>query len=174
MTPRLAPLLLVALPGCAALGIGAGPDGAAPAAPAGPVVIPETQAEVEAVVATAGRAEAVPSGARTAEAFDTTTEAERVIAKAAAEEPPEEAEEALGTTIASLGDPADPGLWLATPLVAEARPGRLLYPETGESVLVELRSVGGPATGGSRISLPAIRLLGAPLAGLPEIEVFGR
>ena len=169
MTHRLASLLLLALPGCAAVGGGAG--GVAPSAPQ---PLPETQAEVEAVVASAGRAQAVPRGARTAEAFDTTTEQERAVAKAAAAEPSETEEEALGTTVASLGDPADPGLWLATPLVAEARPGRLVYPETGESVLVELRPAGGAASGGSRISLPAIRLLGAPLAGLPEIEVLGR
>ena len=166
MTPiRLAPLLALALAGCAAQGA-RGPG----SAPTGPVAIPETQAEVEAVVSTAGRSQAVPRGARTAEAFDTTTEAERAIAKAAAAAPPESAEQSLGTTVASLGDPADPGLWLATPLVSETRPGRLVYPETGESVLVELR----PASGASRISLPAIRLLGAPLAGLPEIEVYGR
>ena len=165
MTPiRLAPLLLV-LSACAE-------SAARPpqAGPPGPVAIPETQAEVEAVVSTAGRSQAVPRGARTAEAFDTTTEAERAIAKAAAAEPPESAEQSLGTTVASLGDPADPGLWLATPLVSGTRPGRLVYPETGESVLVELR----PGSGASRISLPAIRLLGAPLTGLPEIEVYGR
>ena len=162
---RLAPLLVVALAGCAAQGARA-----PTAEPTGPVVIPETQAEVEAVVSTAGRSQAVPRGARTAEAFDTTTEAERVIATAAAAEAPEGGEESLGTTVASLGDPADPGLWLATPLVSEERPGRLVYAETGESVLVELR----PGSGASRISLPAIRLLGAPLTGLPEIEVFGR
>ena len=168
MKHRLTPLLLLALPGCAAIGGGAG--GVAPGA-APPVPLPETQAEVESVVASAGRAEAVPAGARTAEAFDTTTEQERAVAKAAAAAPSETEEDALGTTVASLGDPADPGLWLATPLVAEARPGRLVYPETGESVLVELRPVEG---GASRISLPAIRLLGAPLAGLPQIEVYGR
>ncbi len=166
MTPiRLAPLLVLALAGCAAPS--AGPPGGGPPAP---VAMPATQAEVEAVVSTAGRSRAVPQGARTAEAFDTTTEAERAIAKAAAAEPPESAEQALGTTVASLGDPADPGLWLATPLVSGTRPGRLVYPETGESVLVELR----PASGATRISLAAIRLLGAPLAGLPEIEVYGR
>ena len=138
------------------------------------MVIPETAEEVAAVVAAAGQAEAVPEGARTAEAFDTTTEAERVIATAAAAEPAETPEEALGTTIASLGDPTEPGLWLATPLVSEVRPGRLALADTGQSVLVELRPIEGPATGGSRISLPAIRLLGASLASLPEIEVYAR
>ena len=111
----------------------------------------------------------VPAGARTADAFDTTTEAERAAALA----PVEAAEEPLGTTIASLGDPADPGLWLETPLVTETRPGRVALPGTAQSVKVELRPIEGPATGGSRISLPAIRLLGASLAGLPEVEVFG-
>ena len=167
---RLAPLvLLLALPGCAALTArlpgGGGPQGAAVA----PAPRPDpSAAQVESVAAARL---AAPRGARTAEALDTTTEAERTAAAAA---PPEAAEEALGTTVASLGDPADPGLWLATPLVAEARPGRVVYPETGQSALVELRPAGGPATGGSRLSLPAIRLLGAPLTGLPEVDVFGR
>lgn len=168
---RLLPLvLLLALPGCAALT--ARLPGGAPQAAVAPEPRPEpTAAQVEAVAAARL---AAPRGARTAEEFDTTTEAERAAAVAAAAAPPETAEEALGTTVASLGDPADPGLWLATPLVGETRPGRLVYPETGQSALVELRPAGGPATGGSRISLPAIRLLGAPLTGLPEIEVYGR
>ena len=116
----------------------------------------------------------MPEGARTAEAFDTTTEAERAVAVQAAAEPPETPEEALGTTIATLGDPAEPGLWLATPLVSETRPGRLALADTGQSVLVELRPIEGPPTGGSRISLPAIRLLGVSLASLPKLEVFAR
>jgi hypothetical protein len=55
--------------------------------------------------------------------------------------------------------------------VSQARPGRLALGE--RSVRVELRPIEGPATGGSRISLAALRLLGASLAGLPKVEVFG-
>ena len=104
------------------------------------------------------------------EAFDTTTEAQRI----AATTPDEAQEEALGTTVASLGDPADPGLWLETPLAAAVRPGRVALPGTDRSVQVELRPIDGPATAGSRLSLPAIRLLGISLSDLPEVEVYGR
>ena len=170
---RLAPILLLLLPGCEAVRDRL-PGGAASARAGAPVTLPETREEAEVLVSAAGRSEALPEAPRTAEDFDTTTEAERVIATAAAEAASEDEEEALGTTVATLGDPAEPGLWLATPLVAETRPGRLVYPPTEESVLVELRPIAGAATAGSRISLPAIRLLGAPLAGLPEIEVYAR
>lgn len=171
MTRAIVLMALLALPGCDGVrrALEGGPN-PTPAA-SGPVVIPETQEEVQAVVASAGRSEAAPRNARTVEQFDTTTEAERQIAVAAAE-PAEDAEAALGSTIATLGDPSDPGLWLATPLVSEARPGRLALGD--QSVLVELRPIPGAETAGSRISLPAIRLLGAPLTGLTEIEVFGR
>ncbi len=81
---------------------------------------------------------------------------------------------ALGTTIASLGDPADPGFWLKTPLVDVEGPGRVDYPAAGTSVAVTLIPLDGPSTGGSRLSLPAMRLLQAPLTGLPEVTVFAR
>ena len=161
-------LLLLAAPGCAALRPGA----PAPAAVLGPVAVPETPEEVAAVVAEAGRREALPADRRTAEDFDTTTALEREVAVAAAAR--EAPERALGATVASLGDAAEPGLWLETPLVAEAGPGRLAYGPAGTSVLVELRPSGGAAGSGSRASLAALRLLQAPLAGLPEIEVFAR
>ena len=170
---RLLPFLLLALPGCESVRA-AFPGGGDGSAPRAPVALPQSQAETEELVSAAGRSETLPEAPRTVEDFDTTTEAERAVATAAAAAPSETEERALGTTIATLGDPAEPGLWLATPLVAETGPGRLVYPESGESVLVELRPIGGPATAGSRISLPAIRLLGAPIAGLPEIEVYAR
>lgn len=109
-----------------------------------------------------------PTGATTADQFDTTTEAERQAAAA----PPPSAERELGRTVASLGNPANPGFWLETPLVAETTQGRVVYAATGKSVAVELRPIAGAATSGSRISLPALRLLGAPLTGLPELTVF--
>lgn len=169
---RLAPLvLLLALPGCAALTARL-PGGAPPGAAVAPEPRPQpSTAQVESVAAARL---AAPRGARTAEQLDTTTEAERAAAVAEADAPAGAAEERLGTTVASLGDPADPGFWIATPLVAQARPGRVVYPATGEAALVELRPAGGPASGGSRLSLPAMRALGAPLTGLPEVEVFGR
>lgn len=112
-----------------------------------------------------------PGGAATADAFDTTTPAERAAAMAA----PEPAGEAkLGRTIAALGSPAKPGFWLETPLVAQVRPGRVVALANGKSVQVELRPTGGEAGAGSRISLPALRLLEVGLTGLHEVEVFAK
>jgi hypothetical protein len=42
----------------------------------------------------------------------------------------------------------------------------------GAALAVELRPSGGPAGGGSQISLPAVRTLGLPLAGLSTLQVF--
>jgi len=110
-----------------------------------------------------------PASARTVDQFDTTTEAEK---QAAAAKPAAAAEKRLGTTIASLGDPTDPGFWAETPLVRVAQSGRLEFPGNGNSVQVELRPSGGPAGSGTRVSLPAFQVLGAPLTGLPELVVF--
>jgi hypothetical protein len=105
------------------------------------------------------------SGARTAEEFDTTTAEQRAAATNVAPA----AEETLGQIVVSLGDPADPGLWLETSLVSAPRPGRVVA-ASGTEALVELR----PATGGARLSLPAMRLLGLPLTDLPTVTVHGR
>lgn len=116
--------------------------------------------------------DAPPPTARTVEQFDTTTAEERAeVVEAAA---PASRDTPLGTTVASLGDPADPGFWLKTPLVDTERPGRVEYAAAGTSVAVTLIPIEGPKTGGSRLSLPAMRVLEAPLTGLPEIMVFAR
>jgi hypothetical protein len=109
-----------------------------------------------------------PSTARTGDGFDTTTQAER--ASAAAPEPLA-GERRLGETVASLGDPAQPGFWLETPLVKEQMQGRVLFPATGKSAQVTLIPIDGPETAGSRLSIAAMRLIGAPLTALPTIEV---
>ena len=116
-----------------------------------------------------GGASAPATNASTVEQFDTTTVAERT---AAAAEPAGASETQLGRTIASLGDPTDPGFWIETGLVTAAQSGRLDYPETGKSVQVELRPSGGAPDSGSRVSLPALRVLEAPLTELPELIVF--
>ena len=121
-------------------------------------------------VATAALTRPPPTNARTVEEFDTTTIEERAEAAAAPAEPA--GERSLGTTVASLGDPTVPGFWLETPLVSATEPGRVRYPETGLSAQVELRPIDGPETAGSRLSLPAMRLIEAPLTDLPTIEVF--
>ena len=111
---------------------------------------------------------AVPSGgAQTAEALDTTSAAERAEAAAAG------GGAVLGRTIAALGDVAEPGFWLKTPLVKARTTGKVEYPRTGLSAQVDLFPLDGPPTAGSQISLSAMRLIGAPLTGLPELVVYG-
>lgn len=107
-----------------------------------------------------------PATARTEEQFDTTTVAERAAASAPVVAA---TERDLGVTIVSLGNPAQPGFWLETTLVSAPAKGRVLNPATGESVQVDLIPI---SDGGSRMSLPAMRLLGVPLTDLAEVQVF--
>ncbi|MEP1355108.1 MAG: hypothetical protein ABJX32_21815 [Tateyamaria sp.] len=79
----------------------------------------------------------------------------------------------LGRTIASLGNPGEPGLWLKTPLVSAERKARVSNPATGQAVEVTLIPIEGPRTAGSRMSLAAMQALGAPLGDLVEVDVFG-
>ncbi len=101
--------------------------------------------------------------------------------ESAAAEEAEEAEDAgapeapvepgtLGQTVASLGNPAEPGLWLETPLVTSETPGRITT-EGGASADVTLRPSGGAAGSGSRISLAAMQALGVSLTDLVTLTV---
>ena len=108
------------------------------------------------------------AGAVTVDQFDTTTAAERAAAASAGA-----GGALLGRTVATLGNPADPGFWLETPLVTTARQGRAVAVGSGKSVQLELRPTGGAEGSGSRISLPALRLLEVGLTGLHELEVYG-
>ena len=109
-----------------------------------------------------------PSNARTVEQFDTTSAEDRAAAEAV---DTAASDAALGTTVASLGPPAEPGIWLKTPLVTSLTQGRISY--QGNTINVELRPSGGAAGSGSQISLAAMRLIEAPLTSLPEITVYG-
>ncbi|MBS0123611.1 hypothetical protein [Thetidibacter halocola] len=106
-----------------------------------------------------------PANARTQEQFDTTTAEQRA---AAASAPAAATEQSLGETVVSLGDVARPGFWLETALVSAPAKGRVVYPATGESAQVDLI----PIDGGSRLSLAAMRLIGAPLTDLPTVQVY--
>jgi len=117
------------------------------------------------------KVKAPPASARTVDQFDTTSAVEKAEAEKAAAAPAPSSQ-MLGVTIASLGSPADPGFWLETPLVDVITAGRVVYPANGKAVVVELRPIDGPKTAGSRMSLPAMRVIEAPLTGLPEVEVF--
>ena len=76
-----------------------------------------------------------------------------------------------GTTVASLGDVSEPGLWLRTPLVSGAMRGRVRDPATGRAVALELRPLDADPGAGSRMSLAAYRSLGLALTALPELRV---
>lgn len=77
----------------------------------------------------------------------------------------------LGTTVASLGDPTRPGMWLETPLVSAETPGRL-EAANGNSAEVTLMPSGGAAGSGSRISIMAMQALGLGLTDLPVLTVI--
>lgn len=102
-----------------------------------------------------------------AAALNTTTATERAQAAA-----PATPGRLLGTTIASLGDPSQPGFWIKTPLVRAESDGRIVNPANGKSAKVRLIPLGGPASGGSQVSLPALQLLGISLTDLPSLEVY--
>lgn len=75
----------------------------------------------------------------------------------------------LGTTVVSLGDAAESGSWLKTPLVATTRPGKVWY--KGRWAAVTLIPIAGESGAGSRMSLQAMQLLSLPLTELTEVEV---
>ncbi len=129
-------------------------------------VAPEAVAP-DAALTPATAAPPPPSAATSAEALDTTTPEQRAAAAA----PASAAGTKLGRTVASLGSPTEPGLWLKTPLVKSEQQGRVTNPATGKSSLVTLIPIEGAASAGSRMSLAALRLIGASLTDLTEIEV---
>ena len=90
-------------------------------------------------------------------------------AAATTPEPSSTASGALGTTVASLGSPAEPGLWIKTPLVSAAQSGKVSY--GGKTIEVKLIPIEGPETAGSRLSLQGFQALGAPLTDLIEVSV---
>lgn len=157
---------IVALAGCAGVTdrLGLGKRGADAAPPAAEV---EAEARAEASLSSATAAARPPAGARTADALDTTTAEQR----AEASKPAEAGAKSLGTTVASLGSATEPGLWMKTPLVKSEMQGRVTNPATGKSSTVELIPLDGPASGGSRMSLSALRLIGASLTDLTKVEV---
>ena len=77
-----------------------------------------------------------------------------------------------GTTVASLGDPLQSGLWMETPLVSQETQGRVRVVATGAEVSVTLRPIPGEASGSSRLSVEAMRALGVGLADLVEVDVI--
>ena len=76
-----------------------------------------------------------------------------------------------GTTIAALGDVAQPGLWLRTPLVSAPMRARVRDPATGRAVVLDLIPLDAAPGAGSRMSLKAYQSLELPLTSLPELRV---
>lgn len=75
------------------------------------------------------------------------------------------------STVASLGDPAIPGYWMETSLVSSEQLARLRS-STGKEVTVTLRPAPAGSSAAGRLSINAMRALGAPLTELVEIEVL--
>ncbi len=99
------------------------------------------------------------------------------VAAVPAEEVPEPVTASAGwsgakTTVAGLGDPNTPGRWLQTPLVETEINGRVVVPRTGAQAYVTLIPAPGPAGGGGRLSLEAMRALLVPFDELVELEVY--
>ena len=171
----------ITLTACAQLGLGQPEDTGAPVPSSGEAAAAEAQAAAALPAATQADVAAVPAdpvltaapkppvAAKTQEALDTTTAAQRK--EAAAPAAPAAVAKSLGTTVASLGSPTEPGFWLKTPLVKSETTGRVTNKANGKSSAVTLIPIDGPATGGSRLSLPAMRLIGASVTDLTEVEV---
>lgn len=133
---------------------------------------PRTEAATvttEGATASTATTAAVPRPtARTAAELNTTTQEQRTAAASA----PATQQQKLGNTVASLGDPTQPGFWVKTPLVSAEADGRIVNPANGKSAKVRLIPLAGPASGGSQVSLPALQLIGVSLTDLPTIEVY--
>lgn len=176
-TGAMAALTLTLLAGCnpammgktgSTTGSGTASRPAAEATATEPVETNLTPEQVTAATAIT-RAPAPRAAARASAAqLDTTTTAQRQAAAKA----PSTAETRLGNTVASLGNPAEGGFWIKTPLVKARGIGRIVNPATGKSAKVDLIPLDGPASGGSQVSLPALQLLGVSLTDLPTIEVY--
>lgn len=102
----------------------------------------------------------------TADTLDTSTQQERDAALA----PAAGATRSLGTVTASLGSPAEPGIWIKTPLVTGTVPGRAVWTATGATISVELRPA-DDASGTTQISLAALRLLDIPLTEIAVLSL---
>jgi hypothetical protein len=165
----LSAALVVSVAGCSdfASRFGLGQGNARGAEAPNDPFVPEEVVAPEVVLAPETAAPPPPPSAQTAEALDTTTAEQRAAAAAPAEAP----SKVLGKTVASLGSPTEPGLWLKTPLVSKEQQGRVTNPANGKSSLVTLIPIDGPGTAGSRMSLAALRLIEASLTDLTEVEV---
>lgn len=105
------------------------------------------------------------AAARTADAYDLTSEAERQRAMSA---PVNAGAERLGAVVVVLGNAAEPGFWLRSSLISQPQKGRVETAD-GKSVAVDLL----PGAGSAQLSLAAFRALDLPLTALPQVTVYG-
>jgi hypothetical protein len=84
---------------------------------------------------------------------------------------PADAYQGRASTVASLGDPAIPGMWMQTDLVTRPQAARLRS-ANGKEVMVTLKPAAAGSSGGGRLSIGAMRALGAPLSELVEVQVL--
>ncbi len=115
-----------------------------------------------------GRAAGIGGAGQRPEALDQTSDVERAAALA----PPAARTQMLGETLAGLGSPAEPGLWLRTGLVSRVTQGRVETQDGSRSLRVELRPSGAVAGSGSQLSLSGFTTLGLPLTQLVSLRVF--
>ncbi|MEM7710791.1 MAG: hypothetical protein AAF264_08590 [Pseudomonadota bacterium] len=74
----------------------------------------------------------------------------------------------LGQATVSLGDPAEPGLWVKTTFVTEEAPGIV---RTADGAVLNVTLLPLVGAGGAQMSLQAIQTLGLPLAGLSPVTI---
>ena len=110
---------------------------------------------------------AAATDARDVPNAEATTEA----AQPASEEATPVAAPAARTTLVSLGDVTEGGIWIKTPLVQATSQGTARNPATGKTATVTLIPIDGPPTAGSRASLQAMQALGLSLTDIAEVEV---
>ncbi len=165
----IASMMAIGLTGCSAIsnGLGPGASTGADRKMKSAVGVPGATQTQDTVLPSETLSPPPAPTARTAEALDTTTPAQR----AAAIQPPAGGARVLGTTVASLGSATEPGLWMKTPLVNTEIQGRVTNPATGKSSTVTLIPIKGAETAGSRMSLSALRLIGASLTDLTSVIV---
>lgn len=158
---------LVLLAGCASpalqLPFGARPTAVAAVAEPAPVVTEDPPADVPRPRARPERA-GTASGGPSAGAAPSAAAAPAAAGSSGGQ---------LGQTLAGLGAPGEPGLWLRTGLVDRVRQGRIRT-EAGAVLDVELRPSGGAAGAGSQISLAAMQALRLPLTQLVPLTVSAR
>lgn len=170
--PAIAAILAAGMLSACAAGGNSLPDSlrasAAPAAAASGAGPEAAEGQAPEAAPTPAAAGLPPAPGRRPADLDTTTAEERAAALSAPAAP---AGRELGRVRVSLGNPNEPGIWIETPLVSAPVQGRAVWPATGAGIAVELRPA-TDASGTSRISLPALRLIGAPLTALPELVLF--